>query len=209
MKRYTRKEREINKKESKIRESAISSIPSLHFCIKAGILVYYSKYMPIPPDEKQRKHWKEYMLGALVESYSEMTEKLLMSKVFIAIEKWWGVVLFWSVLSLSFSFFPNFYGEDSLGHLGCSQAILMGAWRQSRSKCWIILMEEVVVGINRGWGGVWKSRRARSRVQLKSGGGGIVIASLGYFGQSKLGFGLTRGSLFISIIKNVYISWSI
>ena len=61
--------------------------------------------MPIPPDEKQRKHWKEYMLGALVESYSEMTEKLLMSKVFIAIEKWRGVVLFWSVLSLSFSFF--------------------------------------------------------------------------------------------------------
>lgn len=66
------------------------------------------------------------MLGALVESYSEMTEKLLMSKVFIAIEKWrgGGSVLI-SFVSFFF-FFPNFYGEDSLGHLGCSQSILMG-----------------------------------------------------------------------------------
>jgi hypothetical protein len=33
-----------------------------------------------PPEEKQREHGTEYMLGALVESPSEMAEKLLMQR---------------------------------------------------------------------------------------------------------------------------------
>ena len=81
-------EREIKREEG---DGEYTPIPSLQFSIKTEMLVDYSKYKGIPPDEKQREHGKQYMPGLRLEFRSEETEERG-GMGFIALE-WWAALM--------------------------------------------------------------------------------------------------------------------